>query len=410
MPTLPPLPEPIRPPRRHVEAKKPGINDADSQSTLSDAKIVGTSTTLVVPEPPSEVTAITQSPCVGAACALVWHTLSEKAKERERIEARGRVDAKLAEKAKELAAASWSKELAAAADRSKEQPTTAARSKELEAAAAIMWVDERVATKQASASAKAKARKAAQAKAQAMKARHRARLLLAAEVAPTVTAAVAPDVVCSPSTVPSPTPGTAKATTDNDLASTATRPNNFIGRKVAFDPALWAHVETLLLRLRKRKKYVDSTCLHEECLQHGRISGTIKWRSHHQQSNSYNIAFEFKSFKIFMLPANEVDPYMVAILPYVAATHEENEESNRVTRMINRVPESEHGLCPASDDEDGDDLNLTEAHDCFRTISDDDTLDDAAWIRRKQVNFAFMDQDSYDDLPTLMDNDDLHKK
>jgi hypothetical protein len=30
--------------------------------------------------------------------------------------------------------------------------------------------------------------------------------------------------------------------------------------------------------------------------------------------------------------------------------------------MINRVPESEHGLCPASDDEDGDDLNLTEEH------------------------------------------------
>jgi hypothetical protein len=56
---------------------------------------------------------------------------------------------------------------------------------------------------------------------------------------------------------------------------------------------------------------------------------------------------------------------MVDILPYGAPTDEDTEESNHVTRMINRVPESEHRLCPASDDKDGYDLNLTEEHDCF---------------------------------------------
>jgi hypothetical protein len=177
----------------------------------------------VVPEPPSEVTVITQSPCVGAARALVWHTLSEKAKERERIEARARVGAKLAEKAKELAAA--------------------ARLKELAAAAAIVWVAKRVATERAPAKAKEKAQKAAQAKARARTARPIVRSSLAA--------AVSHAVVCSPSTVTSPIPGNTTSTTANNLASTATSPNNCIGRKVAFDPVLCAHVETLLLQLRK---------------------------------------------------------------------------------------------------------------------------------------------------------------
>jgi hypothetical protein len=77
MPTLSPLPEPRRSPRHHGEAKMLGTKDVDSQSTLSDANTVGTLTTLAVTGPPSEVTAITQSTCVGAARALVWHTLSE---------------------------------------------------------------------------------------------------------------------------------------------------------------------------------------------------------------------------------------------------------------------------------------------------------------------------------------------
>jgi hypothetical protein len=78
-----------------------------------------------------------------------------------------------------------------------------------------------------------------------------------------------------------------------------------------------------------------------------------------------------------MLPANEVDSYLVAIVPYGAPADENIDESNHVTLMINRVPESEYGMCPASDEEDGYDLNLTEEHDCSRTISDADPLDDA---------------------------------
>jgi hypothetical protein len=49
MPTLPPLPEPRRSPRHHGEANKPVTKDADSQSTLSDARTVGPSTMLAVP-------------------------------------------------------------------------------------------------------------------------------------------------------------------------------------------------------------------------------------------------------------------------------------------------------------------------------------------------------------------------
>jgi hypothetical protein len=67
-----------------------------------------------------------------------------------------------------------------------------------------------------------------------------------------------------------------------------------------------------------------------------------------------------------MLPANEVDPYnMVAILKYGAPTQEDTDESNHVTGMIRRVSESEQDICPTSDNEDGDDLNLTEKHDWF---------------------------------------------
>jgi hypothetical protein len=126
MPTLPPLTEPRRSPRRHGDAKEPGMDDvsASSQSTLSYANTAGTST---MPAVPGHHHKSHQSPCVRTARALAWHTLSEKSKERERIEARARMDAILAEKAKELAAAvARSKELAAAAARSKGLPTAAA--------------------------------------------------------------------------------------------------------------------------------------------------------------------------------------------------------------------------------------------------------------------------------------------
>jgi hypothetical protein len=108
---MPTLPELRRSPRRHSEAKKTlsprrihphGTHDdisASSQSMLSDAKTACTSTTPAVPGTPSEVTSITQSQSVdigvGAARDFVWHTLSEKVKERERMKAWARVDARI---------------------------------------------------------------------------------------------------------------------------------------------------------------------------------------------------------------------------------------------------------------------------------------------------------------------------
>jgi hypothetical protein len=85
-------------------------------------------------------------------------------------------------------------------------------------------------------------------------------------------------------------------TTPNDFATISRSPNHFIGHKVAFNPVSWTHVETLLLRLKKRKKYVDATCLTGERFQIGRIIFIIRRRGQRQQSNLYNIAFELKSF------------------------------------------------------------------------------------------------------------------
>jgi hypothetical protein len=59
--------------------------------------------------------------------------------------------------------------------------------------------------------------------------------------------------------------------------------------------------------------------------------------------------------------------------------------------MITRVPESDLGHCPESDDESGDDFDLTEESGCVRIISDPDPLDDATWNRKKHGNFAVMD-------------------
>jgi hypothetical protein len=85
------------------------------------------------------------------------------------------------------------------------------------------------------------------------------------------------------------------------------------------------------------------------------------------------------------------------------------DDSNRITLMINHVPESDFGPCPENDDEGGDDIDLTAESDCVCIISDYDQLDDANWNRKKHGNFTFMYQDAYDDLPTLVDDDDVHQ-
>jgi hypothetical protein len=53
---------------------------------------------------------------------------------------------------------------------------------------------------------------------------------------------------------------------------------------------------------------------------------------------------------------------------------------------------------------------LTGENICFRIILDGDPLDDATWIRMKQGNFSFVDQYAYGDLPTLVDDAEVHEK
>jgi hypothetical protein len=101
-----------------------------------------------------------------------------------------------------------------------------------------------------------------------------------------------------------------------------------------------------------------------------------------------------------MVPVDEVHPYVVDAILAGAQQSDLLDDSNRITRMINHVPESDLGPCPESDDEGGDDFDLTEESDCVRIISDSDPLDD----------LAFMDQDAYDDLPALVDDAYVHEK
>jgi hypothetical protein len=217
-------------------------------------------------------------------------------------------------------------------------------------------------------------------------------------------------------TAASTTPGIADTTRALPRATTsggtqpATSPTNFVGHKVGFDPLAWVHIDILLLCLKKRKKYFDAICITEECLENGRVVGTIKRWDQRQHSNLYNIEFECKTFKNLMLPADEVHPYLVGVVGAGAQQSDLMGDSNRITRMINHVLESDLGPCPESDDAGGDDLDLTAESDCVWIISDSDPLDDATWNRKKNGKFSFMDQDAYDDLPTLVGDADVHEK
>jgi hypothetical protein len=111
-----------------------------------------------------------------------------------------------------------------------------------------------------------------------------------------------------------------------------------------------------------------------------------------------------------MLPSDEVHPYLVDVVLAGAQQSELVYDNKRITRMINRVLESDIGPCTGSDDEGGDDFDLTEESDGARIIYDSDHLDDATWNRKKHGNLAFMDQDAYCDLPTLVDDADVHEK
>jgi hypothetical protein len=84
-------------------------------------------------------------------------------------------------------------------------------------------------------------------------------------------------------------------------------------------------------------------CIPGECSENGRVVGTINRRGQRQHSNSYNIEFEFKTFKNLMFPADKVHPYLVGAVLAGAHQIDVMDDSNRITRKINHVPESDLG-------------------------------------------------------------------
>jgi hypothetical protein len=97
--------------------------------------------------------------------------------------------------------------------------------------------------------------------------------------------------------------GPVAGTSKSPLAATKipASPTNYIGRKVAFIPVVWAPLEALLFWLKKRKKYENATFLPEESLENGKLVGIIKRRVQCQHFNLYSINFQFKTFKSIML-------------------------------------------------------------------------------------------------------------
>jgi hypothetical protein len=64
-------------------------------------------------------------------------------------------------------------------------------------------------------------------------------------------------------------------------------------------------------------------------------------------------------------------------------------DMNRTSRLLQRVPNSEHGVCPESDDE-GVNVDLSKEYDWVKIVADSDNF---TWNRLKQGGFAFTEQD-----------------
>jgi hypothetical protein len=58
-------------------------------------------------------------------------------------------------------------------------------------------------------------------------------------------------------------------------------------------------------------------------------------------------------------------------------------------------------VCPESSNE-GNDVDLSNEDECVRIIAGSNNF---AWNRRKQGDFAFMDQDIKDDIPAFLDDE-----
>jgi hypothetical protein len=78
------------------------------------------------------------------------------------------------------------------------------------------------------------------------------------------------------------------------------------------------------------------------------------------------------------LPVAEVVPIIVDEDTGVGAPNDKNDR-NRMSCLLHRLPDSEQGVCPDSDDDDIS-FDLSNEEDCVKIIADADNF---TWNRRK---------------------------
>jgi hypothetical protein len=101
-----------------------------------------------------------------------------------------------------------------------------------------------------------------------------------------------------------------------------------------------------------------------------------------------------------MLPVTDVVPFLVDSDTGLEPSTDEM-DMNRTSRLRQRFPDSEQGVCPESDDE-GVNVDLSNEDEYVKSIADSDKF---TWNRRKQGGFAFMDQDFQDEDPAVPDDE-----
>jgi hypothetical protein len=207
---------------------------------------------------------------------------------------------------------------------------------------------------------------------------------------PTTACAARPEtLVTLPGIVPPP------ATTD-----TAHPTDSCVGRTVAIDPfSSRLPLDTLLTHIKKRAKYHDATTLPPESLESGKVMGVIKRRGQRQHLNSYNVEFKCRIFKSVMLRVTDVVPILVDSDTGLEPSTDEM-DMNCTSHLLQRVPDSEQGFFPESDDE-GVNVDLTNGDDCVKIIANSEIF---TWNRRNQGDFAFTEQDFEDEAPAVPDD------
>jgi hypothetical protein len=182
---------------------------------------------------------------------------------------------------------------------------------------------------------------------------------------------------------------------------TAHPTDSCVGRTVAIDPfSSWFPLDTLLTRIKKRAKYHDATTLPPESLESGKVVGFIKRRGQRPHSSSFNVEFKCRIFKSLMLPVTDVVPFLVDSDTGLEPSTDDM-DMNRTSRLLQRFPDSEQGVCPDSDDE-GVNVDLSNVDDCVKIIADSDNF---TWNKRKQGDFACMEQDFEDEARAVPDDE-----